>query len=390
MTKKRLPKIKKRKNFLPISEPCIGKEEREQVLDTLRSGWLTSGPKVQRFENEFKKHIGCNHAVALNSCTAALHLALICSGVKKGDEVILSPLTFVSQANVILHAGAKPVFVDIDPQTLNIDPEKIKKSITKKTKAIIITHFAGQPCDREKIIPLAMKKKIKIIEDAAHALGAKYKGKMIGADPRTVSCFSFYPIKNMTTAEGGMLTTGSKKIADRARLLSLHGLSKGAWKRYSKKASWKYDVIEPGYKYNLPDILAAIGLAQIKKLRVFNRKRQKVAEAYIKGLKDLNKLRIPDVKENITHAWQIFPIILKSPALRERMINELKKMNIGTSVHFQPVHLFKAYRGLTKRRPSLEVSESISKRILSLPISPLMNLKNSRFVVLALKQLLEN
>ena len=381
-------RLKKRRDFLPIARPVLGKDEIGAVIQTIKKGWITTGPKSFEFENRFKKYIGAKHAIALNSCTSALHLALAALEVGKGDEVILSPMTFVSQANVIVHRGAKPVFADIRRETLNIDPDQIIDKITDSTKAIILTHFAGQPCEMDAIKKIARDNNLPIIEDAAHALGAEWKGKKLGSDPETITCFSFYPIKNITTAEGGMLTTGSSEIANKVRILSLHGLSKGAWERYSGLGSWEYDVVAAGWKYNMPDILAAMGIVQLRKISSFNSKRRTLASAYLKGLKKIPEVNAPMLIDKIKHAWQIFPVILntdKTKITRNRLIEELKSLNIGTSVHFKPVHLFKYYRdkfGYTEG--SFKISEEISNKILSLPMFPGMTPGDVNYILKAL------
>jgi len=256
------------KRFIPFSLPWIEQQEIEGVIDTLKSGWLTTGSKVKEFEEKFAALVGAKYAVALNSCTAALHLALEVIGLKGGEEVITSPMTFAATAEVIRYFKAKPVFVDIQPDTMNIDPQKILAYLenvnTSKVKALIPVHFAGHPCDMDAIVRIAKKYNLKVIEDAAHAFPAKYKGKTIGTIG-DITCFSFYANKNITTAEGGMATTENKKWADQIKCMSLHGISKDAWKRYTAKGSWYYEIIAPGYKYNLTDIAAAIGLAQLEK-----------------------------------------------------------------------------------------------------------------------------
>lgn len=385
-------KLLKRKDFLPISRPKLGKQEIKEIIDTLRSGWITTGPKSFKFEDMFKKYVGARHAIALNSCTSALQLALSSTGVSEGDEVILSPFTFVSQANVIIHLGARPVFADIKEDTLNIDPESIKAKISDRTKAIMMTHFAGQPCERDRIIKIAKENKLTVIEDAAHALGSKWRGKRIGSDPKTISCFSFYPIKNITTAEGGMLTTGSLDIAERVRILSLHGLSSNAWKRYSSKGSWEYDVLRPGFKCNLPDLLAALGIAQMKRLPSFNERREKIAKIYIKGLSQVKGIRIPSIIKGVTHAWQIFPVMLTAGSNidRDEMIERLKEWNIGTSVHFKPVHLFKFYRErFGHKEGDYPVSEEAYRNIFSIPIFADMQEKDANYVIDAIKLILD-
>jgi len=261
-----------RKKFLLPFRPTIEKEEIKEVVDTLKSGWLTTGPKVQRFEKMVREYIGCKEAIALSSCTAGLHLSLVAANIGSGDEVITTPFTFISTANVILHQGGRPVFVDIKKDTFNIDPLKIEKAITKRTKAIIPVHYAGQPCQMDEILKIAKRHNLVVIEDAAHAIGAKYKGKKIGTIG-DYTCFSFYAAKNLTTAAGGMICLQDSKLARKLKILSLHGISKDAWKRYSSRGSWYYEVLQPGYKDNMTDIQASLGIHQLEKLERFIKKK---------------------------------------------------------------------------------------------------------------------
>ena len=251
-----------RNNFLPFFRPLIGQEEIEEVVDTLKSDWLTTGPKTHLFEEEFAKYIGCKYAVAVNSCTAALHISLAALGIGKGDEVITSPYTFISAINVILQQGAIPIFVDIKPDTFNINPDLIRGKINDKTKAIMPVHFGGQPCEMDKIMKIAKDNNLLVIEDAAHAISAEYEGRKVGNIGDTTS-FSFYPTKNITTGEGGMITTNDEELMNKYKIWSLHGISKDAWKRYSAEGSWYYEIVCPGYKYNMTDIQASLGLHQL-------------------------------------------------------------------------------------------------------------------------------
>jgi dTDP-4-amino-4,6-dideoxygalactose transaminase len=268
-----------RNKFLPPFSPSIDDREINEVIDTLKSDWITTGPKTHAFEEYFCEYFGCRYAVALNSCTAGLHLSLIACDIKKDDEVITSPFTFAATANVIIHQNARPVFVDIDESTFNLDPDKIESAITKKTKAIIPVHYAGHPCEMDEILKIAYDHDLTVIEDAAHAVGAEYKNRKIGTIGDLTS-FSFYATKNLTTSEGGMVTTDNHDLAEKIRLLGSHGISKDAWKRYSSGGSWYYEVIYPGFKYNMTDIQASMGIQQLKKFKNMQDRREEIARRY--------------------------------------------------------------------------------------------------------------
>ncbi|MEK7812780.1 MAG: DegT/DnrJ/EryC1/StrS family aminotransferase, partial [Candidatus Desantisbacteria bacterium] len=335
-----------RDTFLSFHQALLGEEEESSVIQTLRSGWLTTGPKTKQFESEFAKYARSKQAVAVNSCTAALHLALVAAGIGEKDEVITTPMTFCATANVIVHVQADPVFVDVDPVTLNIDVNKIEEKITSKTRAIIPVHYAGCPCEMDEILELAKKYNLIVIEDAAHATETEYHGKKVGSIG-DMTAFSFYATKNLTTAEGGMLTTNSKELEEKIRVLSLHGMSKDAWKRYSPEGYQHYEVSYPGYKYNMTDIAASLGLCQLAKIEDFLRMRQKHVAAYDEAFKDMDTIvrigRIPDIK----HAEHLYVIMLKTELLnasRDKVLSALQKENIGVSVHFQALHLHPYYR----------------------------------------------
>ncbi len=368
---------------LPFSLPLIEDEEIKEVLDTLKSGWITTGPKVKKFESEFEKYIGSKHAIAVNSCTAALHLALDAIGVVEGDEVITTPMTFAATAEVISYFKAKPVFVDIDPVTMNIDVNKLEETVERmmkrknRLKAIVPVHFAGYPCDMDAIMTIARRHNLRVIEDAAHAFPAHYKGRMVGTIG-DITCFSFYATKNITTGEGGMITTNNDEWADRMRIMSLHGISKDAWKRYSAEGNWFYEILSPGYKYNLTDIAAAIGLAQLKKADAFREYRAEIAGRYNEAFKGQAQIEAPLLKdENGTkHGWHLYVIKLNLESLsidRNLFIEELKKRGIGTSVHFIPLHIHPYYRDTYGYKPEdFPVAYEVFKRIISLPLYPKM------------------
>lgn len=383
--------LRTRHNFLPFAQPLIEDDEINEVVDTLKSGWLTAGPKTKRFEEEAKKYIGCKHALALSSCTAALHLSLIALDIKEGDEVITSPVTFASTANVILHTGAKPVFADINKKTLNIDPNKIGEKITKITKAIIAVDLAGQPCEYDKLLKIAEKNKIALIGDAAHSIGAEYKGKKIGTFCNT-ACFSFYPIKNMTAAEGGLLVTDNDDIAKKAAIYSLHGMSKDAWKRYSAKGTPKWETIAPGYKYNMIDVQAAIGLHQLKKLDDFIDKRKTYARMYRDAFSKIDGIIIPEPIDGIKHAWHLFIILLdidKLKITRDEFMELMKEENIGTGIHFISLHMQEYYKKTFGfKKEDFPNAAWVSDRIASLPLYPKMTVNDLLDVVHATKKII--
>ena len=361
--------------FLPFHVPDIGEEEIESVTAALRSGWLTTGSKVKQFEEEFAAMVGVRHAVAVNSCTAALHLALEAAGVREGDEVIVPTMTFAATAEVVTYFRAKPVLVDCTADTLNIDPEKMEQAMTPKTKAVIPVHFAGHPCRMDEILLIARARNLPVIEDAAHAFPARYCGRMVGTIG-DATCFSFYATKNMTTGEGGMVTTNNPEWAARMRLMSLHGLSRDAWNRYSAQGAWAYDILSPGFKYNLTDIAAAIGIPQLRKCERFWKIREHYAEVYREGLSDLSELILPRVEPEVRHAWHLYVIRLDTARLcigRNEMIERLKQAGIGCSVHFIPLHLHPYYRDTWGYRPEdFPVSTKAYDGILSLPLYPRM------------------
>jgi dTDP-4-amino-4,6-dideoxygalactose transaminase len=361
----------KRSAFLPFSPPLIGEEEVREVVDTLRSSWITTGPKTKRFESEFATYVEAPGALALSSCTAALHTALVTLGVGPGDEVITTPLTFTASVNVIEHVGARPVLVDVEPDTLNIDPGEVEAAVTSRTRAILPVHYAGQPVDLDRLWALADVYRLAVVEDAAHAVSARYKGRLIGSGTNPAA-FSFYATKNLTTAEGGMLT-GDPDFLARARVVSLHGMSRDAWKRYDKGGSWFYEVLLPGFKYNMTDIQAALGLCQLRKLEQFQHRRREVVSQYNRAFADEPALELPVTRPEVEHAWHLYVLRLRPEALtidRDRFIQELADRNIGTSVHFIPVHLHPYYRDKYSFTPnSFPVAYQSYKRILSLPLS---------------------
>ena len=361
-----------RRDFLPFSPPLVGEEEIREVVDTLRSPWITTGPKTRRFEEEFAAFIHAPGALALNSCTAAMHTALACLGIGAGDEVITTPITFAATANVIEHVGARPILVDVEPDTLNIDPERVAAAITPRTRALLPVHYAGHPAERDVLEALARKHNLALIEDAAHALPASFRGQAIGSGPNPVA-FSFYATKNLTTAEGGMLTA-DPEFLDRARVLAPHGMSRDAWKRYDQGGSWRYEIVAAGFKYNMTDVAAAIGLWQLRKQERFHRRRVEIVEAYTQAFAAEEALEPPVRRPYVEHAWHLYVLRIRPEQLRigrDRFIDELTARNIGTSVHFIPIHLHPYYRKKYNYVPGdFPVAVANFERLLSLPLHP--------------------
>jgi dTDP-4-amino-4,6-dideoxygalactose transaminase len=378
-----------RQTFLAFSPPAIGPEEIAEVIDTLRSDWITTGPKTRRFEAAFAARAGAPHAVAVNSCTAAMHLALAAWGLGPGDEVITTPYTFCSTVNVILHAGARPVLADVCPDDLTIDPAAVEAALTPRTRAILPVHFAGQPCRMDDLLAIAARHGLRVLEDAAHAVGATYRGRPIGA-LGDATAFSFYATKNLTTAEGGMLTTADAALAERVRRLSNHGMSRDAWKRYSAEGSWYYEVVEAGFKYNMTDLQASLGLHQLAKQPAFQARRAAVVAAYQAGLGDLAALQLPSARPEVGHAWHLYVIRLRPGALRigrAQVIEELKRRNIGASVHFIPLNLHPYYREHLGWAPGqFPVAEAAYAGAVSLPLHPRLSDGDVADVVAALRE----
>jgi dTDP-4-amino-4,6-dideoxygalactose transaminase len=362
----------RRTAFLSFAPPLIGEEEIAEVVDTLRSDWITTGPKVASFETEFAAAVLAPGALALNSCTAGLHTALAVRGIGAGDEVITTPLTFAATVNVIEHVGARPVLVDVEPDTLTIDATRIAAAITPRTRAIIPVHYAGHPADLDPIHALAEAHRLLVLEDAAHSLPAAYRGRRIGSGSNPVA-FSFYATKNLTTAEGGMLTADPDFLA-RARILSLHGMSRDAAQRYEAGGHWAYDILAPGFKYNMTDIQGALGLCQLRKLARFQRRRREVVAAYQAAFAGEEALELPVERPWVEHAWHLYVLRLHLAALRigrDRFIDELTARNIGTSVHFIPIHVHPYYRDrYGYSATDFPVAHDSFQRMISLPLNP--------------------
>ena len=356
---------------IPFFKAEIGEEEIESVIQTLKSGWLTSGPKVKQFESEFAEFVGAKYAIAVNSATAGLHLALEAHNIGPDDEVLVPTVTFAATAEVVIHLGARPVLVDCDPATLNICLEDMRRKTNSKTRAIMPVHYAGQPCPMDEIASFAREKDLVVIEDAAHAFPAAYKGRMIGSlSPAT--CFSFYANKTITTGEGGMITTDDETLANRMRQMSLHGLSRSAWNRFGAKGSWYYEIEAPGYKYNLSDIAAAIGIGQLHRANDFLAGRRSAAQHYTEAFADSPHLELLSTSPDVDHAWHLLVMKLQTEKLsidRSDFIVLLNEAGIGTSVHYTPLHLHPLYRDRYGYKPEdLPNAAAAFEQIISLPI----------------------
>lgn len=371
--------------YIKFSKPLLDKQEFNAVKNVLSSGWLTTGLKTLEFENKFKKYKKSKYALALNSCTAALHLSLKLLNLKKNDEVITSALTFSSTINSIIMSGAKPVLADVNLETQNIDPYQIEKKINKNTKAILIVHFAGRPCEMREILKITKKYKLFLIEDCAHAIESKYKNKHLGTFG-TFGCFSFYATKNLSIGEGGMLLTDSKKLYDRARILSLHGMDRAAWNRYGKSGYRHYDVSEVGYKYNLMDLLSAIGLTQLKKLEKNLKIRKRIWDTYhnnfIKKNFDIPKLWNKNIYSHSYHLFNIYLDKKRDKISRDQAILKLHRMKIGIGIHYRAIPEHSIYKKLFKWKINdYPNAKKIGRQTLSLPLSPSLKKKEVNRVI---------
>lgn len=378
-----------RTTFLPYCRPDVSEDEINAVVTTLRNGWLTTGPVTKEFEEAFAQRAGVKHAVALNSCTAALHVGLHALGVGPGDEVVTPSLTFVAGAQCTLELGATPVFADIDPRTLSVTVETIAAVVTERTKVVIPMPYAGRPLDIAPIVAFARERNIAVLEDAAHAVGMLDRGEWSGTQS-DAAAYSFYATKNLTSAEGGMLLTNDDRIAERARVLGLHGMDKDAWKRYTASGSWRYDVREPGFKYNLADPLAALGHEQLKRLDTLQARRDEIAERYCAAIENIPGLSVQAAPSNEgdRHSWCMFALLVderKAGIGRDELIEALRDANIGTSVHYIPTHLFSGYRSLGMSH--LDYTEDTWRRLLSLPLYPGMSDEDAADVLEALERI---
>jgi dTDP-4-amino-4,6-dideoxygalactose transaminase len=365
-----------RSTFLPFARPVIGEEERREVISVLNSGWLTMGPRVERFEKALAEYLDVPHVVCVDSCTAALHVSLLALGIGPGHEVVTSPLTFCSTINVILHTGARPVLADVDADTLNLDPERAEAAITRDTYALLPVHYGGYPCPMDVFTAMAQSHDVWLIEDAAHAIGATYRDQKAGTWG-DAGCFSFYATKNLTTGEGGALATRDADIAERTRLLALHGMDRDAWKRYTAQGTWFYEIQAAGFKYNMSDLEAAIGLGQLGRLEIMNARRREIAETFDAAFRDHPAIEIPFTEPGALSAHHLYSIRLNLDALtidRARFMDELAAENIGASVHFIPIEMHPFYQQTLGVSPgSFPVAEAAYVRLISLPIYPAMS-----------------
>lgn len=363
------------------------------MLETLRSGWITTGPKAKRFESEFAQHVGARNALAVSHCTGGLHLALFALGIGPEDEVITTPFTFTATAEVLAYLGARPVFVDIDPGTFNINPARIEEALEsgqhRKARALLPVHFAGQPCDMDRILGIARQYDLSVVEDAAHAVGAaRYlegRGMVKVGTIGDLTCFSFYATKNITSAEGGMITTENDALAEKIAVASLHGMDRDAWKRYDKGGSWYYEIHDLGFKYNLSDVHAAIGLAQLRRADEFMRRREAIARAYNRAFRGVEALQTPYAEQGIVHAWHLYVLRLRPQQLRigrAQFVELLRERGVGASVHCIPLHTMGFYQQRYDYRiGDFPVAEEVYSRCLSLPIFPAMEEGDVNYVI---------
>ncbi len=380
-----------RSRYLVFGSPLIGEEEILEVSQSMRSGWVGTGPKVKRFEEMFKTFKNCRHAMAVSSCTAALHLSLLVSGIEPGHEVITTPLTFAATANCIVHAGAKPVFADVELKTMNIDPTEVEKKINGKTKAVLPVHFAGRPCEMDRLMELAHRFHLRVIEDAAHAIESLYKGKPVGTFG-DLGCFSFYVTKNITTVEGGMVVTDQEELASQVKSLALHGLTQNAWQRFSDEGFKHYQVVCAGFKYNMTDIQASIGIHQLKKMEAQAQRRKEIWEVYQQSFRDLPLILPFPTPPDQRHAYHLYTPLLELERVRcsrDEFLQALHKENIGAGIHYVALHLHPFYqKTFGTREGEFPNAEFISHRTFSLPFSAKLTDEDVEDVVQAVKKIL--
>lgn len=374
-----------RDTFLSFAPPFLSDAEIKEVVDTLQGDWLSSGPKTKTFEEEFRKTVSAPAALALNSCTAGLHVAMMVHGVGPGDEVITTPMTFCATANVVEHVGGTVVFADVDPETLLINPAEVRNRLTKKTKIIMPVHYAGQPCDMAAINSMGFA----VVEDAAHCMPSKINQKWVG-DTKNLCAFSFYATKNMTTGEGGMLT-GDADLIEKSRSIALHGMTRNAWQRFSKGGSFEYDVERPGFKYNMTDVLASIGLVQLRRLSELYEKRMSIVNFYNENFRDFGFLRALSVKSDRQSSHHLYVVLLELERLkidRQQFFAEMAERNIGCSVHYKPVHMMSYYAKKYNLKPSdFPNAAKAYERMIALPLSSKMSLADAQDVVDAVQDI---
>ena len=380
-----------RKDFLIFGSPLIEQEEIDEVVDTLKSGWLGTGPKVKKFEVDFGNYKSAKYAIALNSCTAALHLAMRAIGIKNGDEVIVPTMTFAATANSVIHAGGTPVLADCERDTLNLDPKEVEKKITPNTKAIIPVHFAGRPCNMDAITAIAKKHNLKVIEDCAHAIESEYHEKKTGTFG-DIGCFSFYVTKNIVTGEGGMAITDNEDYASQIKVLALHGMSKDAWRRFGDEGYKHYQVVYSGHKYNMMDIQAAIGIHQLKRVESYWKRREEIWNKYNEVFNGLPVFLPAAAEPNTRHAYHLYTLLLDLDKLsisRDRFLDEMAQRNIGVGVHYIALHLHPFYqKEFGYQRGDFPNAEWISDRTVSIPISPKLSDEDVEDVISAVREIL--
>ncbi len=380
-----------RQDMLVFGKPLIGEEELDEVRETLLSGWIGTGPRVAHFEEAFKAYKGAAHAAAVNSCTAALHIALIASDIGPGDEVITTPMTFAATANTIVHSGATPVFADCDPVTMNIDPAAVERAITSRTRAVLPVHFAGRPCDMDSLMAIAREHDLVVVEDCAHAVESVYHGRPVGTIG-DVGCFSFYVTKNLTTGEGGMLLSDSEELVSNAKTLALHGMTRDAWRRFSDSGYRHYEVVNAGFKYNMMDLQAAIGLHQLTRLEAGHERRRQIWERYDDAFADLPCRTPPSPEADTVHAYHLYTLLIDIDALgrsRDDVLQELTVRNIGVGVHYVALHLQPFYRRLLGCQPEdYPNALHISDRTVSIPLSPSLTDDDVEDVIVAVRSVL--
>jgi dTDP-4-amino-4,6-dideoxygalactose transaminase len=382
-----------RSNYLIFGSPQIEEAEIQEVVATLRSGWIGTGPKATAFEEQFSRYIGCPHACAVNSCTAALHLSMLASGIGPGDEVITTPLTFPATTNAIIHAGGRPVFADVDAESMNIDPAEIEKKITEKTRGLLPVHFAGRSCDMDSIMEMAGRHDLLVIEDCAHAVETRYRGRNTGTFG-DFGCYSFYVTKNVVTIEGGMVISDDKELISKIKMLSLHGMTKDAWKRYKDEGYKHYLVMDTGYKYNMTDVQASLGIHQLARVEKNHARREQLWDRYNQAFKNL-PCRVPaPVDPWSRHAYHLYTLLLDLSALtidRDTVLEALHRENIGTGVHYIPVHLHPFYQNKwgsgTGDFPN---AEYIGERTISLPLSAKLTDEDAGDVIAAVTRVLSH
>jgi dTDP-4-amino-4,6-dideoxygalactose transaminase len=374
-----------RDSFIPFYRAYLDDAEKAEVMDSLDSGWLTTGPKTKQFEADFAAYTGRAHAVAMNSCTAALHVSMVAAGIKEGDEIITPSMTFPSAVNEMVHERIKPVLIDIEPDTLNMDVDLVEPLITERTRAVIPIHFSGHPVEQDRLRALADKHNLLVLGDAAHATESRFRGKHV-SEWEDATSYSFYATKNLSTGEGGMLTTNHDELADKARLLSLHGMSRDAWKRYTESGYKHWDIVTPGYKYNMPDLMGALGLHQLRKLPGFTVKRKELTEYYNAAFADLADYLAPlQVRNHVESAYHLYVLQIKSENLtidRDGMLDAYQKHKIGIGVHFRALHLHPWYQeNMGYRRGMYPNTEYASDRVVSLPLFTALSRADQDYII---------